>query len=304
MSRAAVYDTIGDPTVLTVREVEDPAPGRGEVAVRVHAAGLNPFDGKLRSGFVHSDAPFPRRIGSDLAGTVEAVGEDALWWDGTPLAVGDEVAGRASGSVAERVIATASDLARRPPEVAVEVAGSLNVAGLTAVSCLVTVPVGAGDVLLLGGAAGAVGLVTAQLAVAAGARVIGTASEHNHPLLRSVGVEPVAYGPGLSDRVAALGAVTAVLDCHGRDALDAGVLLGVRTDRMAAIAAYAAIDELGVRNVERDARTAANLAGLLDRVAAGTLVFPVADVFSLDDVVAAFTVMEAPHAPGKIVVTP
>jgi len=308
MTRAALYDTTGGPEVLYLGEVSDAEPGPGEVAVRVRAAGLNPFDGKLRSGFLASKAPFPRRIGGDLAGTVEAVGEGATYWDGTAVAVGDEVLGRAGGAIAERVIAAASDLARRPGGLSVEVAGGLHVAGLTAVSVLATVPVGAGDLVLVGGATGGVGLVAAQLAVAAGARVIGTASEHNHELLRSLGIEPVAYGDGLAARVSVLtdagNPLTAVYDCHGRDALDAGVELGVPADRMVAIAAYAALDELGVHNVEREARTAENLERLATRVAAGEIVLPVAATYPLDEVVAAFTALEGAHAPGKIVVLP
>jgi NADPH:quinone reductase-like Zn-dependent oxidoreductase len=304
MSRAALYDRTGAPDVLYVGEVADPEPGPDHVAVRVHAAGLNPFDSKVRSGFIPSEAPFPRRIGSDLAGTVEAAGEGAVYWDGSPIRVGDDVLGRGPGAIAERVIATASGLARRPDGLPVEVAGGLNVAALTALSCRVTVPVDGGDTVLIGGAAGAVGFLAAQLAIAAGARVVGTASERNFDLLRSVGVEPVTYGEGLAERLELFGPFTAVYDCHGRDALDAGVELGVPVGRMVAIAAYAAIDELGVHDAERAARTSENLAWIAEDVAAGRLVAPVAATYPLDEVVAAFTALESGHAPGKLVVTP
>ncbi|MFJ6651449.1 alcohol dehydrogenase catalytic domain-containing protein [Microbacterium sp. NPDC091313] len=304
MSRAVEYDVTGGPGVLHLVDVDDAEPARGQVAVRVAAAGLNPFDSKVRRGFLPSDAPFPRRIGSDLAGTVVAVGEGATYGDGVAAAVGDEVFGRADGAVAERVLADVDHLARRPAAVPVEVAGGLWVAGLTAVSCLATVPVGEGDTVLVGGAAGAVGIVAAQLALAAGARVIGTASERNQELLRSVGVEPVVYGSALTDRLRAFGPLTAVMDCHGREALDAGVELGVPVQRMVAIAAYAALAELGVHNVEREARTPANLAMLADRIADGSVVLPIAATFSLDEVVAAFETLDAPHAAGKIVVMP
>ncbi|WP_084125942.1 NADP-dependent oxidoreductase [Demequina sp. NBRC 110054] len=303
MTLAAVYDEIGTPDVLHLTEVQDPSPGPGEVLVRVRAAGINPYDGKVRRGFIPSDAPFPRRIGSDVAGTVEAVGEGAAYWDGTAVAVGDEVLGSAAGSVAERVLAKGSSLTRRPAELPVEVAGGLWVAGLTAVSCLATVPVGAGDTVLIGGASGAVGIVAAQLARDAGATVIGTASPARLEFVRSLGVEAVEYGPGLADRVAGLGTVTAVMDCHGRDALDAGVALGVDTDRMVAIAAYAALQEIPAHNAERAARTAENLAKLADGIVEGRLVLPVAATYPLDQVAEAFTALEASHAPGKIVVT-
>ena len=304
MSRAALYDGIGNAGVLYVGEVADAAPGPGEVSVRIRAAGLNPFDAKVRSGFAPSIAPFPRRIGADLAGTVEAVGDGATYWDGSPVAVGDAVLGRGAGSIAERVVTLASDIIRRPDGVPVEVAGGLYVAGLTAVSCLATVPIGSDDTVLVGGAAGAVGLVVCQLAIATGATATGTASVRNHDFLRSLGVEPVEYGERMTERVASLGTITAVIDCHGRDALDAGVRLGVPVDRMVAIAAYDAIGELGVLNVERTARTASNLAKLADAVAARRLVYPVAATFALDDVVASSTALESSHAPGKIVVCP
>ena len=101
-----------------------------------------------------------------------------------------------------------------------------------------------------------------------------------------------------------LGEITAVMDCHGRDALDAGVVLGVPADRMVAIAAYAALDELGVHNVEREARTPENLRALGEDIAAGRIVFPVVATYPLDDVVAAFQALESSHDPGKIVVLP
>ncbi|MEF2255788.1 NADP-dependent oxidoreductase [Microbacterium schleiferi] len=304
MSRAAMYNEAGGPEVLFVSEVEEPSPGAGKVLVAVEAAGLNPYDAKARSGVIPSDAPFPRRIGGDFAGSVLAVGEGASYTDGTPVSVGDAVMGRAAGAVAEQVIARAVEIAQRPEALAVEVAGGLHVAGLTAVSCLATVPVGEGDVVLVGGASGAVGLVASQLAIARGARVIGSASAANHDFLRSLGVEPVEYGEGLADRVRELGAVTAVMDCHGRDALDAGINLGVPVDRMVAIAAYAALDELGVHNVERDARTPENLRALAEDIAAGRIVFPVVATYPLDEVVEAFQALESSHEPGKIVILP
>lgn len=303
-SRAAVYNEVGGPEVLRLADVPDQDPGPGEVAVRVRGAGLNPFDAKVRSGFIPSKTPFPRRIGGDLAGTVVAVGDGARYWDGRQVALDDEVLGSGSGAVAERAIAPASQLVLRPGSVPVAVAAGLNVPGLTAVSCMRTVALDEGDTVLVGGASGAVGLIVTQLAALAGARVIGTAAPRNHEFVRSLGAEPVAYGAGLADRVAELGPITAVIDCQGRDALDAGVRLGVPVDRIVSIAGYAAVGELGVLNVEREARTAENLAGLADALAEGRLVFPVAATFPLGEVVAAFAELEGPHAPGKIVVLP
>lgn len=305
MSRAVLYHETGGPEVLRVEQVEDPVPGPGKVAVRVRAAGINPFDAKARAGIIALKTAFPRRIGSDFAGTVEAVGEGADYPDGSPVAVGDEVAGRAAGSHAERVIAAAEGIARRPDAVPPEVAGGLNVPGLTALSMTVTVPIGPEDTVLVGGATGAVGLIVCQLAASSGARVIGTASPRHHDFLRGIGVQPVAYGPGLADRIRAMtDSITAVNDCHGREALDAGVELGVPVERICSIAGGAAIEELGVLPAERDARTAQNLAGLLDRFAAGELTMPVAATFGLAAVADAYRAVESSHDPGKIILLP
>lgn len=304
MARAAQYRTTGGTEVIEIVQIDDPQPAAGRVVIRVAAAGLNPYDAKVRSGFIPSNAPFPRRIASDVAGTVVAVGEGAVYADGWPIEVGDDVFGSAAGSAADVAVAQASNIARRPEGLAIDVAGSLKVAGLTAVSVLATMPVGEGDTVLVGGAAGAVGFVAAQLAVAAGARVIGTASARNHELLRAVGVIPVTHGDDLEARVRAAGGVTAVFDCHGRDALDAGIALGVDPGRMVAIAANDAVDELGVNNVERAARTPENLVRLGERIAAGDIVFPIAQTFALDEIVAAFQAVESSHAPGKIVIIP
>lgn len=304
MTRAALYDRTGGPEVLYVGEVDDPAPGPGQVTVRVRAAGINPYDSKVRRGEFGQDGPFPKRVGSDLAGTVEAVGEEAAYRDGTPATVGDEVLGSGSGTVAELSLAKATNLVRRPAGLSVEVAGSLHVPGMAALACIGAVPAGTDDTLLVGAATGGVGLLVCQLAVAAGAIVLGTGSPRNHDFIASLGAIPITYGDGLAARAESHGPVTAVIDCHGREAIDAGVDLGVPPDRMTGTAAFDAIDELGLPSLDKTARTAENLAGLAVRIAAGKLVLPIAATFSLDEVTAAFAALESPHPPGKIVVLP
>lgn len=304
MARAAQYDRTGGPEVLEIREVAAAEAAPDKVVIRVRAAGLNPFDAKVRTGFIPSNAAFPRRIASDVAGTVTAVGEAATYWNGTPVRVGDEVLGRAHGSAADEVVASAAAITPRPEGLSVELAGALNTAGLTAFSVVATVPVGEGDTVLIGGASGAVGLIASQLAIAAGARVIGTGAEANHELLRSIGVEPLVYGDGLAGRVRELGQVTAVYDCHGRATLEAGIELGLDVNRMVAIAGYEAIEELGVRDVDRATRTPENLAILAEELAAGRMILPIAATFPLTEIADAFRMLESPHVPGKIAVIP
>jgi len=304
MSRAVRYDAFGTADGLYLAEVVDAAPGAGEVAVRVRAAGLNPIDFKLRRGHMAPPEPvFPRGTGIDLAGTVEAAGPAAAYADGTRIAVGDEVLGWGEGSVAERLLVPAAQLVRRPESVPVEVAGSLAVAGFAALSCLRAVPLGAGDTVLVGGAAGGVGLVYAQLAVRLGARVVGTASRGNHELLRSLGVLPVEYGEPLAERVEPFGPFSAAMDFHGRETVDAALALGVPRDRVIALANHAAVADLGIAVAPR-LRSAVDLAWLADEVVSGELRLPIAASFPLDEVVAAFETLESSHAPGKVVVLP
>ncbi len=302
--KAAVYNELGPVDVIQIEDVPQPQAGPGQVVVEVKAAGINPYDDKVRTGFIETKAPFPRRVGSDMAGVVVAVGEGAQYWNGNPAQVGDKVMGRAKGSVAERAVADVARITPLPIGLDYAPAGALDVAGLTAVSLLATVPVGPEDTVLVGGATGAVGMVAAQLALQAGARVLGTCSQKNIEFVRSLGADPVVYGEGLAERVKETAAITAVMDCHGTDALEAGIALGVPKDRMVAIAAYSAVKELGVLNVEFAARTAENLSKLAEKIADGTLVFPVALTFPLDQVRGAFTAMDGPHAPGKIVILP
>lgn len=304
---AVMYDELGGPDVLSLRPVETPEPAAGEVVVDIAVAGLNPFDWKARSGFIPLGQPFPRRLGQDLAGTVRAAGENAVYVDGVPVREGDEVLGWAHGSFATAVVAPASQLLRRPDSLSREVAGGLAVAALTARAAIKAIPIDASDTVLVGGAAGAVGLLYAQLAALRGARVIGTASPRHDRFLEDIGVTPIEYGPGadVADRAAAVTPepITAVFDMHGRDALDAGVALGVSRGRIGSIAGYAAVEELGVRTPGPYERRAEDLAEIVGELVDGRIVLPIAATFPLRSIADAFRALEAPHAPGKILVT-
>jgi NADPH:quinone reductase-like Zn-dependent oxidoreductase len=285
--------------VLSIVSVGVPVPGAGKVRIAVKAVGLNPVDNKIRRG----DLPqfvlkFPAGIGRDVAGTVEAVGEGV-----TDLVVGDDVFGSVSGgALAEFVIAAAAGLSRKPAGLSFSLAACLPVAGQTAYDTVTTMALGADDTVLVSAAAGGVGVIAAQLAVRAGARVIGTASEANHEFLRSLGVIPVAYG---SDLVAAIRAVapegiTAVLDNHGAATIEAALTLGVPAERINTIAADA--DAFGVKGVGRGAANPRALEFLATLVESGELILPIEQTFGFDDIVAAYSRLEQGHLRGKIVV--
>ena len=202
MPRAVRFDQYGGSDVLQVVDVEPPALGPGELLVRVKAAGINPGESKIRDGLLHDRFPatFPSGQGSDLAGVVEQVGDGV-----DAFAVGDEVIGFTDNraSQAELVVVEAANATPRPPAVPWEVAGSLFVAGATAWAAVRAVALQPGDTVVVSGAAGGVGSIAVQLAVRAGATVIGLAGEPNHDWLRGHGVAPVTYGDGVADRIRA-----------------------------------------------------------------------------------------------------
>jgi enoyl reductase len=302
MARAVVYNEYGGPEVLHVVELPDPEPGPGQVRIRVRAAGVQPADTKLRSGAWQSWAPvtFPGRLGNEAAGTIDAVGSEV-----TGFAVGDDVLGPANGAYADTVVTDAKLLARKPAALPWSEAGALSASGQTASTVLEDLGVGPGETLLINAAAGGVGLMAVQIAVANGVRVIGTARESNHDFLRELGAIPVTYGPGLADRVraAASEGVDAALDAAGGDALAVSLELVGKPDKVGTIVDQAAASRLGVRSLGTR-RSGARLAELVALAEAGELQVFVWKQFPLDQVVDAHRESEGRHLRGKIVLVP
>ena len=306
MSRAVRFDEYGDVGVLKVADVEDPAPGAGQLLIRVRAAGINPGEGKIRQGLLHERWPatFPSGQGSDLAGVVEAVGDGV-----SDFAPGDEVIGFTDNraSQAELVVIEADHATRKPAGVPWEVAGGLFVVGATAWAAVRAVNLSQGETVVVSGAAGGVGSLAVQLARRTGATVIGLASEPNHEWLRSHGVIPLTYGDGVADRIrdAAPGGVDAFLDMVGGGYVDLALSLGVAPDRIDTIADFEAIAKHGVKGdgnaVGASAATLAELAALIDE---GALELPIAASYPLDRVRDAYTELERNHTRGKIVLVP
>jgi NADPH:quinone reductase-like Zn-dependent oxidoreductase len=306
MPKAVRFDEYGGVDVLHVREVERPVPGAGEVLVEVRAAAINPGEAAIRKGVYAQRWPatFPSGEGSDLAGVVAQPGEGV---DG--FAVGDEVIGYTDNraSHAEYVLVDQEHLTHRPSGVPWEVAGSLYVAGTTAWAAVRAVALGAGDTVVVSGAAGGVGSIVIQLARLAGARVIGLASTPNHEWLAEHGAIPVSYGPGVADRIreASDGRVDAFIDTFGSGYVDLALELGVPTDRIDTIIDFAAAEQHGVKTdgnaVGASAAVLAELAGLVEK---GVIEFPIARVYPLAEVREAYRELEQRHTHGKIVLKP
>lgn len=198
----------------------------------------------------------------------------------------------------------APNLTAKPANVSWEVGGSLGVAGSTAYASVRAVSPKPGDTVAVSGAAGGVGSIAVQLARPAGAEVIGIAGPANHNWLAEHGVGPVAYGEGMADRLREAG-ITALVDTYGDGYVNLALELGVAPDRINTVVDYAAVQEHGVKaEGSAAALNAPVLAELAALVASGDLDIPIAATFPLDDVRAAFELLEQGHTRGKIVLVP
>ncbi len=305
MPKAVRFDSYGDISVLKVQEVPLPEPGAGEVLVEVKAAGINPGEAKIRTGALHERWPatFPSGQGSDLAGVVAKLGPGT-----TGFAVGDEVLGFTNrrASHARFVVVREDELAPKPANVPSEVAGSLFVAGTTAYAAVRAVELKPGDTVAVSAAAGGVGSLVVQLARRAGAEVVGIAGPANHAWLASHGVKPVEYGEGLAERLRSMtGHVDAFIDTHGDGYVKLALDLGVDRSRVNTVIDFAAAELYGVKaDGNAAAATIAVVAELAESVARGELEVPIAAAFPLDEVRAAFELLEEGHVHGKIVLLP
>ncbi|WP_256792714.1 NADP-dependent oxidoreductase [Terrabacter sp. Ter38] len=298
--KAIVIDRFGGPEELHEAQRPDPQPARGQVRVRVEAVGVNPADGKARSGRMASpDTAFPLVPGLEAAGVVDALGEGV-----TDVAVGDRVVGFAEGG-AYAELAVLSTYAVVPDALDATVAVSLPVAGETSRRVLRLLGVQPGETLLVHGASGVVGEVATQLAVAAGATVIGTASAANQERVAALGATPTTYGDGWLDRVRELApdGVDAVLDASGAGVLDDSVELLGGPDRLVTIADPAAFTT-GITFSGTSQRSAEDLAELVALRASGALTTTISRVLPLTEAAQAQALSDSGHAGGKLVLVP
>ena len=302
--KAIVLDAFGGPEVLHVAEVEAPTPGPKNVRIRVRTAGVNPFDYKVRAGYMRPNLPpkLPAIPGNEAAGVVEEVGAEV-----SGITVGDEVFGwTRGGGYCEQALLTT--FAIKPAELSDADAVALLVPGETAERVLRALDVKAGETVLIHGAAGAVGTMAVQLAVARGAKVIGTAGADNQEYLASLGATPTRYGEGLVERVRALApeGVDAVFDVAGRGALEDSIeLRGGTTERIVTIADQANAQKLGIAASGGGASVASRelLEDFVGRVVRGELKVFIGATYPLEQAAEAQRASESGHGRGKIVLT-
>jgi NADPH:quinone reductase-like Zn-dependent oxidoreductase len=299
MMKAAQFSRFGGPEVLEIVDLPDPHPGPGQIRIVVHAAGISATDWKLRKGLLSFGAALPQRTGRDVAGVVDEVGEGVR-----DVAVGDRVFGVSDDGAGAAELALLTHRAPIPLSLGFVDAAGLPVALETATRSLDALGVGRGISLLINGASGGVGSTAVQLAVARGARVIGTASTANHDYLRLLGAEPVTYGEGMAERVRTLApdGVDAALDVAGSGVLPELIDLAGGPQNVVTLADIDGAEQHEVRfsnGFQGHAFHALSETEAL--IQAGRFWLPVDRTYPLDKISEAHRVSEYGHVRGRLV---
>jgi NADPH:quinone reductase-like Zn-dependent oxidoreductase len=309
--RAIAEERFGGP--ISLMDLPAPEIGRGEVLIRVRAAGVNPFDWQVADGALEGERKhrFPLILGFDAAGVVERIGAEV-----TGLAEGDEIYGYlfkpvvGGGAYAEYVSAPASIVAKKPESVGFAEAAALPTPGLTAMDLVDAADPGEGETALVVGATGGVGSYAVQLVARRGARVIATARSVNEAFARELGaaetIDHTREDLVGSVLVAHPDGIEAVVDVvSDREAL--GRIAGlVKWGGRIASSVYAAdAESLARRGIEAtnvgarpDARRLAELARLVD---AGELSVRLERAFPLERAPEALEASRTGHVRGKLV---
>lgn len=321
--RAMVIDGFGGPEALHLAELAIPEPGPGEIRVKVATCSVNPADWKTREGMLSKYIVynFPFVLGFDVAGVVDAVGDENC-----RFALGDRVFGISrqgdgiNGSYAEFTICHEAMLALLTDGLSFEEAATLPVAGMTALGGLVDVgKIAPGQTVLINGGAGGVGSIAIQIAKAAGARVLTTCSPHNADYVCGLGAD-AAIDYRNNDVIAEVnalcpGGVDLVLDAVGLNTLlpratelvrrggtfvEIETLISEASQAETESAAQAGISILS--NMIASAQMSDQLARIADMAGEGKIKAPVTATFALEEVAEAQRRIEDGHVRGKIAI--
>ncbi|MCC6427898.1 MAG: NADP-dependent oxidoreductase [Phycisphaerales bacterium] len=288
---------------LTYEDAPKPEASVGQVLVKVHAAGVNPVDYKIRNGMFGA-GKFPMTLGFDVSGTVEEVGQDA-----SRFKAGDSVYSylplTAGGGYAEYVAVPASAVAIKPNSLDHAAAAAVPLAALTAWQALFDkAGLKEGQSVLIHGAAGGVGHFAVQFAKAKGAKVLATASADHHEFLKTLGTDVIIdYKTQKFEEFAK--DVDVVLDTVGGETQARSIGVIKKDGFLVSIVGQpnpAKLKEAGIRGtgflVQPNADQLKEIAALID----GGKVKPhVTKVFPLAEAAQAHAKIEEGHTQGKIV---
>ena len=303
--KAARAHEYGAPEVLKIEDAPRPEPKEDEILVRVHAAGVNPVDAKVRAGmFKQPGASMPLIPGYDISGVVEKTGAKA-----TKFKAGDEVYAYLSlergGAYAQCAIAKESELAAKPKTLTHEQAAAVPLAALTAWQALFEkAKLTEGQTVLIHGGSGGVGSFAVQMAKARGAKVIATASAANQDFLKELGADQgIDYRAQKFEEVAK--DVDVVLDTVAGETLRRSYDVVKKGGFIVSVLeppAKAELEKRGIRGtvflVQPNAQQLAEIAQMIDAKAVKPFV---SQTFPLADVQKAHAAIETGHTRGKIV---
>lgn len=296
--KAVRIHRFGPPDVVLVDDVPLSSPGQDEVLVRVAAAGVGPWDAIIREGRSKVSPQPPLTLGSDLAGSIEAVGPAV-----TAFKVGDEVYGVTNpqfcGAQAEYAVASAGMIAPKPKSLNNLDAASAPVIAVTAYQMLFEYAAAKpGDTVMITGAAGNVGAYAVQLALQAGVRVVAIARPGNDPMLRGLGVQRIVD----SDGTETLPQVEAVLDTVGGHTVERCVNAIKPGGKLVSVVSHSEPKRRDIQSIFFYAEvTTARLQTLSKRFDDGSIsartgsILPLAEARLAHDMLAG-----TPHKPGKI----
>lgn len=301
--KAVRIHSFGGPEALSFDDMLPPEPGPNEVLVRVHAAGVNPVDWKVREGQL-GPLPLPRTLGCDLSGVVEALGPGV-----TDFFVGQSVFGHSSygGAFAELVAVPVSGLAPKPPSVDDIEAAATPLCALTAWQALFELAdIQSRQRILIHGGAGGVGMFAVQLALRSGAWVIATCSGRNLSFLRRLGAQQVIDHTAARFEDAVKG-VDVVLDLVGGETQDRSwkvLKTGGRLVSTVSMPSQQKAFLCGVRAWKIQTQTRADELTLIgDFIAHGEIKVMVDKVLPLYRAPEALEMSRCGHSRGKIVLT-
>lgn len=308
--KAAQYNRYGGPDVIEVNnDASNPSASPGQVLIEVHAASLNPFDDKLRLGYMKEMIPlkFPFTIGGDFSGVVKELGKNVF-----EFKAGDEIYGQAlgltgsSGSIAELASANVENCSLKPRNADFIQAASLPLVGSSAIQALEEhAKLKSGQKILIQGGAGGIGHIAVQLAKHLGAYVAATASGYDMEFVKSLGADEAIdyktqkFEDELSD-------FDAVFDTAGGETTDrsfkilkkGGVIVSMLGQPNPELA-----KQYGVTSIGQNTKiTSARLNRLTELVEKGAVKPHIDKVFPLEQTKEAFEYLEKSHPRGKVVV--
>ncbi|KXT71129.1 Bifunctional protein [Streptococcus gordonii] len=327
--QAIQYSRFGDEEVLDLVNIKSDVLEVNQVRVEVYAVGLNPIDYKTFEGakplqflsfmtklkqpsrwFESKSSLFPRGVGRDFAGVITEIGEGV-----SRFAVGDKVfgtiisdpgLGTKRGALATEVCINESGIVLKPEMINMNHAATMGVASLTVGGAFRKIELSSKDVVVISAAAGGIGSIAVQYAVAKGATVIGIARKKNSEYLKSLGAIPVAYEENIQNALLSASAkpITKCLDCYGSDYVKLAFSLGLKGSEIGTLVPSPYVMIRGAQFTGPRHSTYDDFKVLAEMVSDGKVRLNIDQVydFSLKSVREAYRSLKLGHTRGKKVV--